>query len=97
MRTRDLIATDKNILGNIKRYRFSNNYGASVVDIGGLGMEYEVAVLEFYSNEHNDFNLTYDTPITDDVLKLYSEKVVDLILSEIEQLGSIGEVKNTLC
>lgn len=97
MRTRDLIATDKNILGNIKRYRFSNNYGASVVDIGGLGMEYEVAVLEFYSNEHNDFNLTYDTPITDDVLKLYSEKAVDLILSEIEQLGSIGEVKNTLC
>ena len=97
MRTRDLIATDKNILGNIKRYRFSNNYGASVIDMGGLGMEYEVAVLEFYSNEHNDFNLTYDTPITDDVLKLYSEKVVDLILSEIEQLGSIGEVKNTLC
>ena len=97
MRTRDLIATDKNILGNIKRYRFSNNYGASVIDMGGLGMEYEVAVLEFYSNEHNDFNLTYNTPITDDVLKLYSEKVVDLILSEIEQLGSIGEVKNTLC
>lgn len=97
MRTRDLIATDKNILGNIKRYRFSNNYGASVIDMGGLGMEYEVAVLEFYSNEHNDFNLTYNTPITDDVLKLYSEKAVDLILSEIEQLGSIGEVKNTLC
>lgn len=97
MRTRDLIATDKNILGNIKRYRFSNNYGASVIDMGGLGMEYEVAVLEFYSDEHNDFNLTYDTPITDDVLKLYSEKAVDLILSEIEQLGSIGEVKNTLC
>lgn len=97
MRTRDLIATGKNILGNIKRYRFSNNYGASVIDMGGLGMEYEVAVLEFYSDEHNDFNLTYDTPITDDVLKLYSEKAVDLILSEIEQLGSIGEVKNTLC
>ncbi len=97
MRTKNLIAKDKNILGNIKRYRFSNNYGASVIDMGGLGMEYEVAVLEFYSDEHNDSNITYDTPITDDVLKLYSEKAVDLILSEIEQLGSYGEVKNTLC
>ena len=97
MRTKDLIATSENILGNIKKYRFSNNYGASVIDINGMGIEYEVAVLEFYSNEHNDSNITYDTPITDDVLKLYSEKAVDLILSEIEQLGSYGEVKNTLC
>lgn len=97
MRTRDLIATDKNILGNIKRYRFLNNFGASVTDMGGLGMEYEVAVLEFYSEEHNDYNLTYDTPITDDVLKLYSEKAVDFILDEIEALGTVGEVKNNLC
>ena len=91
MRTKNLIAKDKNILGNISRYRFANNYGASVINMGGLGIEYEVAVLEFYSEEHNDSNITYD------VLKLYSEKAVDLILSEIEQLGSYGEVKNTLC
>lgn len=97
MRTRDLIATDKNILGNIKRYRFSNNYGASVIDVGGMGIEYEVAVLEFYSDKHNDFNLTYETPITDDVLKLHNEKAVDFILDEIEALGKFGEVKNTIC
>ncbi len=39
MRTKDLIATSENILGNIKKYRFSNNYGASVIDINGMGIE----------------------------------------------------------
>lgn len=97
MRTKNLIARDKNILGNIFRYRFDNNYGASVINVGGMGIEFEIAVLEFYSDNHNDFILNYDTPITDDVLKLHNEKAVDFILNEIESLGKLGEVKNIIC
>jgi hypothetical protein len=69
-------------------YRFPNNYGASVV-AGGLitshrGEYYiEVAVLYF---EGDDFTLTYDTPLTDDIIILKSEEELIKILEEIKAL-----------
>lgn len=92
MRKRNLIETRKNILGNVYVYRFENSFGASVVDMKGSD-EYEIGVLEFYSKEHNDHNVTYDTPITDDVLILHDEKQVDFILNEIELLGKENSYK----
>jgi hypothetical protein len=50
-------------------YRFPNGYGASVVKgprtYGGPEGFYEMAVLRYDGDESH---LTYDTPITDDVL-----------------------------
>jgi len=49
-------------------YRFGNGYGASVVQgpytYGGPMGLYELAVLVFDGDDHE---LTYDTPVTDDV------------------------------
>lgn len=66
-------------------YKFPNRYGASVVQgpytYGGPQGLYELAVLEFKSDDPNkdDGDITYDTPITDDVIG-------HLSLSEVEEL-----------
>ena len=63
---------------------FDNGYGASVVKTpytyGGNSGLYELAVLD------NDGNLTYDTPITDDVMGYLSETDVTDILEKIQKL-----------
>ena len=50
-------------------YRFPNGYGASVVcgpyTYGGEAGKYELGVIVFSGDE---FQLTYSTPVTDDVL-----------------------------
>ena len=69
--------------GTIKIYKFSNGYGASVVKTGGSygGGEglWELAVLKGSA-------LTYDTPITDDVLGWLSDQDVENILDQIQAL-----------
>ena len=72
-------------------YRFPNNYGASVV-AGGLvtahrGEHYiEMAVLYFPSEDNEEFELSYDTPITDDVVILKDEESLIRTLEEIKAL-----------
>ncbi len=65
------------------RIHFENGFGASVVkhnfSYGGPEGKYELAVL-------NGDSLTYDTPITDDVLGYLDEKEVTEILIKIQQL-----------
>lgn len=66
------------------KFRFPNGFGASVIN-DGYGRErglYELAVLD--SAGH----LTYDTPITDDVLGFLSEAEVAAALDRIEALAS---------
>lgn len=69
-------------------YRFPNGFGASVIftpySYGTYKMLYELAVIRFLSNE--DYHLTYDTPITDDVLGYLSTREVCELLREIENL-----------
>lgn len=53
--------------------RFPNGYGVSVVRVSGFtyGSDqglFELAVLEYHGDGINDYKLTYDTPITDDVI-----------------------------
>ena len=63
-------------------FRFDNNFGLSVIchsfSYGNKEETFEVAVIKFSSN--GTWNLTYDTPITDDVLGYQSkEDVISLI------------------
>lgn len=70
-------------------HRFENNFGASVVchnfSYGNEQGLFELAVLTFAS-EANDYELTYDTQITDDVLGHLTEEAVQDLLVRIESL-----------
>lgn len=86
--------------GIISRLTFDNGYGVSVVKgeftYGGKEGLYELAVLK---NENGtlikkggvfeeQWNLCYDTPITDDVIGWLSEDGVSEILIKVQQLNS---------
>ncbi len=66
---------------------FDNGYGVSVVKFyGSYGWAdnlYELAVLKGTSE---DWEICYDTYITDDVLGYLSEERIDAILEEVESL-----------
>jgi hypothetical protein len=73
------------LLGGVHRkYHFDNGYGASVVrhdySYGGSDGFWELAVLG------QDGHLTYDTPITDDVIGYLTDEQVQDLLSQIESL-----------
>lgn len=76
--------------GTQRLYRFANGYGASVVQFlhsyGGIEGLWELAVVEFSGEAITRFRLTYDTPITDDVLGRLTDDDVDRLLGEIEAL-----------
>jgi hypothetical protein len=77
--------------GIAARQFFDNGYGVSVVRFtspfgGSYGADeglYEVAVIK---GTEDDWNITYDTPITDDVLGHLSEEEVEVLLYEVENL-----------
>jgi hypothetical protein len=78
--------------GSQKIYAFSNGYGASVVmhdfSYGGKDGKWELAVLRFDDPSNlSDFDLTYDTPITNDVIGHLSEEEVDELLEKIAELA----------
>jgi len=82
----NLVFTDHpNGTGGIQaRVKFDNGYGASVVkspsSYGGKSGLYELAVLG------KDDHITYDTPITNDVLGYLSKAEVTTILVQIQSL-----------
>lgn len=74
-----------------KLYRFDNGFGASVVRFrGSYGFEkglWELGVIKFESEAGFDnFHLTYDTPITDDVLGYLKWSGVERLLKRIGNL-----------
>ena len=72
--------------GYQKLYRFSNGYGASVMNDGisyGEGELEELAVIQWNGD---DWAICYDTPITDDVLGWLNPQEVEEILKQIEAL-----------
>lgn len=84
-----LVETRLKLGGVQKLYRFDNGYGASVVknqcSYGGKKGLWELAVIRW---RNNDFDLVYDTPITDDVLGYLTEEDVQKTLLQIQELES---------
>jgi hypothetical protein len=70
--------------GIISRISFDNGYGASVVkgpmSYGGKNGLYELAVLD------SNGELTYDTPVTNDVEGYLNEEDVTKLLEQIQKL-----------
>jgi hypothetical protein len=66
------------------RIQFENGYGASIVkhqySYGGKDGLYELAVID------SEGQITYDTPITNDVIGYLSESDVETHLNEIKNL-----------
>lgn len=71
-------------------YRFPNGLGASVVQHSfSYGQEqglWELAVIRFDGEASDKWHITYDTPVTDDVLGRLSEEDVVAALAAIEKL-----------
>ena len=72
------------MVGKKARMRFDNGYGVSVVShsysYGGRDGLYEVAVLD--SNDE----LTYDTPVTNDVIGYLTEEDVTDVMKQVQEL-----------
>jgi len=77
--------------GTHARVFFPNGYGASVITgqhaYTGAANPYEVAVL---CGDNESYSLTYNTPITDDVIGHLNSDGVEALLNQIEQLPSIS-------
>lgn len=71
-------------------YRFENGYGASVISnvysYGGTSGMMELAVLKY--DDAGEWHLTYETPVTDDVLGHLAEPEVQDLLAKIRALPS---------
>lgn len=69
-------------------FRFDNGYGASVIQNGmSYGREaglWELAVLEFDAD--GEWNLCYDSGITDDVIGWQNADEIDALLKRIQEL-----------
>jgi hypothetical protein len=69
------------------KHFFDNGYGVSVIksshSYGGSEGLYEAAVLKVTDD---DWQITYDTPITSDVLGHLTTEEVEVLLYEVENL-----------
>lgn len=79
---------ERSVSGGIQKlYKFDNNYGASVVkhahSYGGTSGKWEIAVIIF---DGDDWDITYHTPITNDVIGYLSDEGVEDILRQIKAL-----------
>jgi len=82
---KDLVFVEKpHNMGVSARIEFDNGYGASVVKgphtYGGKDGLYEMGILD------SSGNLTYETPITNDVIGYLSESEVSDYLRKIQEL-----------
>lgn len=90
--------TMKDQLGGFRAlFKFKNGYGASVISYsysygGGHGL-FELGVIHW--NDDNEWELSYDTDITSDILGYLTRKDVHKLLDRIEKLNVHGkEEKN---
>ena len=72
------------MVGKKSRMHFDNGFGVSVVShthsYGGRSGLYEVAVLD------KDGLLTYETPVTSDVIGYLSEEDVTYVMKQVQEL-----------
>lgn len=71
-------------------FKFKNRYGASVIKhLGSYGREldlWELAVIKFENDDSIDWNLCYDTAITDDVIGCLTDNEIRDLLKQIKEL-----------
>jgi hypothetical protein len=81
---------DIELQGIQKIYRFSNEYGASVIkhkfSYGFDDDLWELAVIRFNGPQARDFKICYTTPITNDVIGYLSDEEVEDLLKKISEL-----------
>ena len=74
-------------------FRLENGYGASVISnifsYGGDKGLWELAVIKFFKN--GEWDLVYDTDITDDVIGYLTWKDVEALLEDIKNLNKNGK------
>ena len=84
-----LVKQREHMLGVQYVFKFDNNYGASVIKhSGSYGHDqdlWELGVLHFGEDE-NDWHLTYNTPITADVIGWLTDAEVGDLLQKIKEL-----------
>ena len=80
--------------GEQKVYKYANGLGASVVrseyTYGGDAGLFELAVVQFDGDE---WSITYDTPITSDVIGHLDDEAVNDLLKRIESLEGSSDVQ----
>jgi hypothetical protein len=80
----DMINDTPFMVGKKARMSFDNGYGVSVVShtysYGGKKGLYEIAVLD------SEGDLTYETPVTNDVIGYLSEKGVSDVMKKVQEL-----------
>lgn len=69
-------------------FKFENGYGASVIQFE-YSCRWELAVLYFY--DEDEWDICYDTPITDDVIDGLTDEEVNDILRLIKALDKYPE------
>lgn len=70
-----------------KLYRFDNGYGASVLQCSySYGYEDDLWEMSVIKWDGDVFDMTFDTPIADDVLGYLDEDDVNEVLAQIEEL-----------
>ena len=82
----NLFYTEHNALGIVRKYKFDNNYGASVLEYFDFAKEktmFEIVVLEF--EENGMHKITYRTGITNNVLNV-ERKGLENVLERIKNL-----------
>jgi hypothetical protein len=76
---------DRFMVGKKARMAFENGYGVSVVShtysYGGKDGLFEIAVLD------KDGDLTYDTPVTNDVIGYLTEEDVTDVMKQVQELN----------
>lgn len=84
--------------GNQMILRFLNNYGASVIQhSGSYGHEEnlaELAVIKFHGPGPNDWNLCYETEITDDVIGYLTKEECIKLFGRIKNLEELKKIYN---
>jgi hypothetical protein len=88
MKFTDLDFQPHSIGGGIRaEHFFPNGYGVSVVQFpGSYGYEEELYEVAIIKGNPDDFELCYDTYITDDVMGHRDERDVEIIMEEVEAL-----------
>lgn len=79
------------------RFRFANGYGASVIctpfSRGGPEGLLELAVLRFSGEQDDEWEVVYDTPLTDDVLGYLTPADVKALLQQTSELPAVLKLK----